>query len=678
MRRPVLVTLVPLLVAAAALAAEGPQPMTAVGLLSVTVQREVRLSPDGRQLLFLRSAADWEQDKLISHVWRVSADGSGLAQMTNGKDGESAPRWSPDGGRVCFVAKRDAEKAQLWLLSATGGEAVQLTRHATAVSDPEWAPDGSAIYFLADDPETTEEREAKKRSGDIWSYDRDFKHSHLWAVDVASGTERRVTSGDFSVRSFRLGRDGRTLVYQVAPTPLYDDEDEGEVWIRTLPDGEARKLTANLVAESGASLSPDGTAVLFVADASERFEEYHQGNLFVVPAAGGPHRVLAADFPGEFMTARWAADGRSIVALANLGTRTQLLAVDPAGGAVRPLTAGDHTIFSFDLAADGRLAWIAQTATSPGDVWIAPAAGGTPTRLTRYAEEVAAAWRLPRVEVITWPGRDGVTVEGILTYPLDYREGQRAPLVVQTHGGPAASSTLGFAGWADYTPVLAAKGYAVLDPNYRGSTGYGDAFLRDMVGHYFNQADDDVLAGVDALVARGLADPTKLVAMGWSAGGHMTNWLVTQTDRFAAASSGAGAANWMSMYGQSDVRSYRTPWFGGTPWQADAPIANYLANSPISHVSKAKTPTLILVGEKDPRVPMAQSIEMFRALRSVGCEAELLIFPGEPHGPRSLKRRLHKVNAELAWFERHLFGRSYEMEKPPESAAKDDKGGAPK
>jgi dipeptidyl aminopeptidase/acylaminoacyl peptidase len=244
---------------------------------------------------------------------------------------------------------------------------------------------------------------------------------------------------------------------------------------------------------------------------------------------------------------------------------------------------------------------------------------------------------------------------------------------VQTHGGPAASSTLAFPSWAEYTPVLAARGYAVLDPNYRGSTGYGDAFLRDMVGHYFNQADDDVLAGVDALVARGLADPAKLVAMGWSAGGHMTNWLITQTDRFAAASSGAGAANWISMYGQSDVRSYRTPWFGGTPWQPDAPIASYLASSPITHVSKAKTPTLILVGEKDPRVPMAQSVEMFRALKAVGCTTELLVFPGEPHGPRSLKRRLHKVNAELAWFERHLFGRAYEMEKPPEVALKGGK-----
>ena len=244
--------------------------------------------------------------------------------------------------------------------------------------------------------------------------------------------------------------------------------------------------------------------------------------------------------------------------------------------------------------------------------------------------------------------------------------GARVPLVVQTHGGPASSDRFGFGSWSSYTAVLAARGYAVLKPNYRGSTGYGDAFLRDMVGHYFKNAHLDVLAGVDALVARGIADPDRLIKMGWSAGGHMTNKLITFTDRFKAASSGAGAANWVSMYGQSDVRSYRTPWFGGTPWQAGAPIDVYWEQSPLRDVAKVKTPTIFIVGEKDPRVPLAQSLEMHRALKSLGVPTTLYVAPREPHGFVELRHQLTKINVELEWFERWVTKRPYTWETAPD------------
>ena len=243
------------------------------------------------------------------------------------------------------------------------------------------------------------------------------------------------------------------------------------------------------------------------------------------------------------------------------------------------------------------------------------------------------------------------------------------PLVVQTHGGPASSDRFGFGSWSSYTAVLAARGYAVLKPNYRGSTGYGDAFLRDMVGHYFKNAHLDVLAGVDALVARGIADPDRLIKMGWSAGGHMTNKLITFTDRFKAASSGAGAANWVSMYGQSDVRSYRTPWFGGTPWQAGAPIDLYWEQSPLRDVAKVKTPTIFIVGEKDPRVPLAQSVEMHRALKSLGVPTTLYVAPREPHGFIELRHQLTKINVELEWFERWVTKRPYTWETAPDPDA---------
>jgi dipeptidyl aminopeptidase/acylaminoacyl peptidase len=281
-------------------------------------------------------------------------------------------------------------------------------------------------------------------------------------------------------------------------------------------------------------------------------------------------------------------------------------------------------------------------------------------------DHLSATFRLPRQEVIRWSGEDGVEVEGLLFWPLDYREGQRYPLIVQTHGGPASSDKFQFGGSSDYIQILTAKGYFVLLPNYRGSTGYGDAFLRDMVGHYFNQAHKDVMAGVDYLIHQGLVDGDRMGKMGWSAGGHMTNKIITYTDRFKAASSGAGASNWISMYAQSDVRVYRTPWFGGNPWEENAPVEQYWEDSPLKHVAGVTTPTLFLVGELDYRVPMPQSVEMYRALKAQGVPTHLYVAPRQPHGWRELYHRLYKANVELDWWERWIMQREYEWEEPPD------------
>jgi dipeptidyl aminopeptidase/acylaminoacyl peptidase len=261
-----------------------------------------------------------------------------------------------------------------------------------------------------------------------------------------------------------------------------------------------------------------------------------------------------------------------------------------------------------------------------------------------------------------------VTVEGLLYYPINYTAGTKYPLVVQTHGGPASADKFGFGPWGSYLPILTAKGYAVLRPNYRGSTGYGNVFLRDMVGHYFNQAHLDVMTGVDHVIKIGVADPDKLAKMGWSAGGHMTNKIITFTDRFKAAASGAGAANWVSMYAQSDQRHYRTPWFGGTPWQKNAPIDKYWNDSPLKHVSNVKTPTIFLVGEADPRVPPPQSVEMYHALKHNGVQTHLYMAPREPHGWGELRHQLFKINVELEWFERYVTGRAYEWTMAPGDA----------
>ena len=307
-----------------------------------------------------------------------------------------------------------------------------------------------------------------------------------------------------------------------------------------------------------------------------------------------------------------------------------------------------------------------------GDVWTMPIGGDrpAPTRVTGRFDTFERDVALPRQEKVEWKGADGVTVEGVLFYPVGYQQDQRYPLVVQMHGGPMESDKFGGgAGLLMYYPtVLAGKGYAVLRPNYRGSIGYGPAFARDVVNGYFRNMAPDIMAGVDHLIQKGIADPDRLVAMGWSAGGTLVNKLVTMTDRFKAASAGAGISNWTSLYGQTDNTSFRRTWFGGTPWQKDARIDLFWNNSPLKNVANVKTPTLLFAGENDTRVPMAQSIEMYQALKSNGVPTHLYIAPRESHNWGDLRHQLFKANTELEWFEKYAMGRTYVWEKAPDGS----------
>jgi dipeptidyl aminopeptidase/acylaminoacyl peptidase len=662
----VLAFVVPIGLAAAVRAqAPAPRPMTLVDLINVPVLSDPQLSPDGRQVLYVLAEADWKANERVTHIWRADVGGGDPVRLT-GSGEDTSPRWSPDGATIAFLSKRAGDEArQIYLISNDGGEARRLTAHPTDVADIAWSPDGRSIYFLAADPKTEEEKAREKARDDVYAFEENSKQRHLWRADVQTGRASRVTEGDFSVLEYRLSRDGRRIAHRRGPTPLVGDSDRSEVWLMDADGGGARRLTDNRVAESGPELSPDGTRVLFVADANERFETYYNGRIFVVPAAGGAARAVTGGLPYEVESAAWGADERTIVFVANMGVHSEIFELDVASLRPRQLTDGRHAVrgWRFEPRAAAHVFGLDEP-TNAGDVWVLPA-GGTPRRVTRVFDYLAREFRLPTVERIEWKGADGTRVEGLLYYPIDRRPGERAPLVVQTHGGPRASDKFGFGRWNDYVQVLAAKGYAVLQPNYRGSTGYGDAFLRDMVGGYFRNAHLDVLAGVDHVIRMGVADPDRLVKMGWSAGGHMTNKIITFTDRFKAASSGAGAANWISMYAQSDTRSYRTPWFGGTPWQKDAPIDVYWEHSPLKYVANVKTPTIFLVGERDERVPAAQSIEMYRALKANGVPTRLYLAPREPHGWRELRHQLFKMNVELEWFERYARGRSYQWEQAP-------------
>jgi dipeptidyl aminopeptidase/acylaminoacyl peptidase len=492
-------------------------------------------------------------------------------------------------------------------------------------------------------------------------------------VDVATGTESRITPGDWSVIEYHLSRDGTRIVLHRAPTPLIGDAYLGEVWVMDATGANAVAITKNSVEETGAELSPDNSQLLLMADTNERFEPYYNTQLFIAPAGGGAARALLPDFPYAFDQATWAPDGRSILAVVNMGVHSEIVRIDIASRSLHQLTEAEHFIpfTGWSVVPTAGVMLVQRDEPSRfGDVWTLPLSGDKPafTRITHAFDTLERERAVPRQEKVSWKSPDGATIEGLLFYPIDYQPGTRYPLVVQLHGGPMESDKFGAGSGLllHYFPVLAAKGYAVLRPNYRGSTGYGNVFYRDVVGQFFRNMQHDVLSGIDHLVQRGIADPERLVTMGWSAGGHLTNKLITMTDRFKAASSGASLAEWTSFYGQTDVRSFRITWFGGTPWDKNAPIATFWNNSPLKDVANAKTPTLLFVGETDPRVPLAQSMEMYRALKHNGVPTHLYVAPRDGHQWQELRHLLFKANTELEWFERYARGRPYTWEQPPQ------------
>ena len=647
--------------------APAPRPMTFLDGLNMPSLQDPQLSPDGRTVAFVMDAPDWAANRRVGHIHRIGLDGTGLVQLTRGDRGESSPRWSPDGRFLAFLTRRSGDEVtQVYLLDAAGGEARRLTTHPTAVGDITWSRTGQRLFFVADDEKSAEAKKRATLKDDVYAFEEnDFQQRHLWSTDLL-GTTTRLTSGAWTVSEYSFSDDESRVVMVRMPSPKLEFLDQSEVWIMNTVGGDERRLTDNRVPEGGVDLSPDGRTVLFTASANEQFDLYYNDKIFLVPAAGGAARVLLPQFAGSVERAEWSRDGSAIYFTANLGVHNEVLKVDVASRAVTTLTSGEHSLGGWSVSeAHGRHVFTRNTAQHPAEIFAAPLAGGTLTRVTSVHDEAVRRFTVARQERITWKGQDGQTVEGLLFYPIDYTPGRRYPLVVSTHGGPAASDRFGFS--ADFQ-TYAGRGYAVLKPNYRGSTGYGDAFLRDMIRGYFKQAHLDVMTGADAVIAMGVADPDKLIKMGWSAGGHMTNKIITFTPRFKAASSGAGAANWISMYAQSDHREFRTPWFGGTPWQANAPIDLYWEHSPLRYVSQVKTPTIFLVGEEDPRVPLPQSVEMFRALKSNGVPTHLYVAPREGHGWSELRHRLFKLQIELEWFERWLYDRAYTWEEAPSTA----------
>jgi dipeptidyl aminopeptidase/acylaminoacyl peptidase len=664
-----------LFVFALAFAAPGEKRMTIETSLAIKQAGAPQISSDGKWVAYTISEWDRKENCRVSHVWLASTDGGRSTRLTNGVKGESSPQWSPDGMYLAFLAERD-KGTQIWLLPVFGGESERLTTEENDVQAFRWSPDGSQIaYITRDVPKDKAERDKKKKEKfDTIVVDSGFTYSHMWTINVASKEKKRITEGDFTVSSPQWSPDGESIVFVMssggAQESTYIDISEDrntDLYLVSAAGGAPRRLTANPAADTNPQWSPDGKLLAYVAN-NEPSSWAAKNDLVVISPAEQTPRNLTKDFiesVGPSMN--WAPDGRTIYFSASQGVHTHIFKVSVDGGAISQVTRDHRTYGPFDIAgywqnvtpaappinadessANWKIAYSVSDSFTPEDIWVAPLSKIEDAKKVTWVNPEIKDFALAETNVIRWKGPDDFNIEGLLVKPVGYREGKRYPLILQIHGGPYSRFSDTFNSRAQ---VWAANGYAVLMPNPRGSTGYGQKFSSSNIGDWGGKDFKDIMAGVDFLIEKGVADPEKLAVMGGSYGGFMTFWIITQTDRFKAAIGHAGISDWYSFHGQSDIPGLMEYGLAGQPWTAPE---NYRRHSPMTYVDRVKTPIMITHGERDLRVPIAQSEQFYRALKKRGVPVVFLRFPREGHGIQEPNHVIDLVTRQLEWFDSHL------------------------
>lgn len=631
-----------------------------------------RWSPDGKWFAFLSNRDGADQ------LYLMSPDGGEAHKLTEHKEAVRAHSFSKDGKYLAYIAGKNGE-TQIWLIALPDGTPVQLTKHATPVratggtggftggasgGQLVWSPDSKSLFFVAPDSFDKADAQRMEKKFDVVIRDPDLPPSHLWSIDVTTKQEKRLTEGaQFTVGNFLLSPDGNHLGFAGQSPDRHEnrlDQMHSDIYLLDLRNGKASRLTNNTIEEGGMSFSPDSRWFAFAA--SDDFQFFRNQRVYLTSVAGGALKKLGAEFDGDVRIGFWSKDSSTIYFPAGAGANNNLFALDTATGKVSPVTRETASVFaSKDEDSDVVLINYSDPKTPPSiyAASVSSLSDRASWKLVVNPNPQIANLALGEYETVRWKSTDGQMAEGILIKPVGYEKGKRYPLIVQLHGGPASAVVNSFnASYGNYVHVFAGNGYAVFQPNYRASTNYGEKFKMQTRANYFPQAYDDIMTGVDYLIAQGIADPGKLGEMGWSAGGHWSNYILTQTNRFKAISSGAGVFNWVSMYGQTDTQENREWYIGGRvgayPWDD---LHLWLKQSPISYIKNARTPTLIHVGADDPRVPRPQSEELHMALKKLGVPTEFIVYPKMPHGLTEMRYQMVKMVSEFNWFEKWVKGK---------------------
>jgi dipeptidyl aminopeptidase/acylaminoacyl peptidase len=627
-------------------------------LISLKRAGSATISPNGQWVAYTVRDTNWDENAYHTEIWLADAKSGELRQLTNhAKKSSTSPAWSPDGTKLAFATDRD-EKRQIYVIDPRGGEARKLTSVEEGVGAFAWAPDGKSFAFTSTDAKTDADKEREKKFGDFDVIGEGYRMSHLWVFDLAAEKARRLTSGTaFTVGQFSWSPDGTQIAFDHRVNSASTSGATADISIVSVADGKVRPLVTQAGSDSGPVWSPDGSKIAFESAMAKQFS-FLNGAIGVVPSAGGSVENLTSAFDENPSIVRWTPAGLFFSA-ANR-TWAFLYSIDPATRAVKKYTAADQWIGSgFSLTPDGQWAAFSVTDGSTlGEIYVAPVATTLkPRKLTDMTAQTSA-WAKSALEVVSWKSQDGATIEGVLHKPIGFQAGKKYPLLVVIHGGPTGISRPNAYSSTSIYPIdiWNAKGALVLEPNYRGSAGYGEAFRSLNVRNLGVGDAWDVLSGIDYLIKEGLADPNQVGTMGWSQGGYISAFLTTHDSaRFKAVSVGAGISDWMTYYVNTDITQFTRHYLKATPW--DDPEV-YAKTSPITYVKNAKAPTLIQHGATDQRVPVPNAFQLYRGLQDVGVPSKLIIykgFEGIGHGPSKPKSSRAVMQHNLEWFDKYMF-----------------------
>jgi dipeptidyl aminopeptidase/acylaminoacyl peptidase len=624
------------------------------------------VSPDGKWVAFTVSETDLKKDKSETRIWMVSSDGGDPIAMTSQGYSAGSPRWSPDGKYLSFIAsKNKEEKPQVWALNRNGGEANKLTKVKHGVSGHEWAPDSKRLLLYIRDPKPHEITEDKKDDKiprpfviDRLQFKRDYAgylnrfRTHLYIFDVGSDNEpRQITSGDFDESQAVWSPDGKSIAFSSNRTAEPDGNVNTDIWIVSADNGDKGtnllRLTTNPREDFAPQWSPDGKTLTYLTVTSPaKTIWYAVERLATISSNGGTPNILSANVDRNIRNPRFSADGKSIWFRLEDSGEVQIASMPAMGGEITRHLTGDVSVGGYDVRG-GTFAVAVGKRNMPNEIYTLKS--GKAKQITSVNKKLFDKLNLAETENIRYKSKDGTEIEAFVTKPVGFNPSIKYPLILNPHGGPVAQYSFGFNFWAQ---LYAANGYLVLQPNPRGSSGYGEQFSFALFGDWGTVDFEDVEAGVDYLIARGNADPNKLGVGGWSYGGILTNYVITQTTRYKGAVSGASLALYRANYGHDH---YQVIWEGefGLPWEnAEA----WERISPFNNVAKITTPTLWIGGQNDWNVPIQNSEQMYQAMKRLGRETQLVVYPGEHHGIRRPTFQKDRFERFLGWFDKHVKG----------------------